>query len=92
MLRATRFDAPRFDATSSELPAVRLAPVIVGGVTLVKVDATLYPIAKGDLLVTSSTLGYAMKMNGFIPGTVIGKALEALEGGTGIIRVLVMLR
>jgi hypothetical protein len=26
------------------------------------------------------------------PGTVIGKALESLENGTGLIKVLVMLR
>jgi hypothetical protein len=33
-----------------------------------------------------------MKMQNFVPGTVIGKALESLETGTGIIKVLVMLR
>lgn len=72
----------------------------MGGITQVKADATLYPIAKGDLLVTSSSLGYAMKaqprvVDGvpiYISGTVIGKALESLEAGTGTIKVLVMLR
>jgi hypothetical protein len=27
-----------------------------------------------------------------VPGTIVGKALEALESGTGTIKVLVMLR
>jgi hypothetical protein len=75
-------------------------PVVVGGITLVKADATLTPITKGDLLVTSPTLGHAMKaqptlVNGFPmyqSGTIIGKALEPLDSGTGLIRVLVMLR
>ena len=76
------------------------SPVVVGGISLVKADATRAPIAKGDLLVTSPTPGHAMKaqpamVNGFPmyqSGTVIGKALETLEGGTGLIKVLVMLR
>jgi hypothetical protein len=70
------------------------------GTTLVKADAITAPIAKGDLLVTSATPGHAMKaqptlVNGFpmyLSGTVIGKALEDLSTGTGLIRVLVMLR
>jgi len=61
-------------------------------VTFVKADATLAPIAKGDLLVASGTPGHSMKMTAFIPGTVIGKALEDLPVGTGLIRALVMLR
>ncbi len=74
--------------------------VVVGGVTFVKADATLAPIAKGDLLVASGTPGHAMRaqptmVNGFPmhqSGTLIGKALEDLPAGTGMIRVLVMLR
>ncbi len=73
---------------------------MVGGVTFVKADATLAPIAKGDLLVTSGTPGHAIKAQPKIidgepiyrNGTIIGKALEDLETGTGMIRVLVMLR
>jgi hypothetical protein len=78
---------PALQAASYELP------VVVGGVTLVKADATLAPIAKGDLLATSGNPGHAMKAQRPIePGTVVGKALEDLPAGTGLIRVLVMLR
>jgi hypothetical protein len=62
------------------------------GFTYVKADATITPIAVGDLLVTSPNPGHAMKMAAFEPGTVLGKALESLEVGTGMIKVLVMLR
>jgi hypothetical protein len=47
----------------------------------------------GDLLVASATPGHAMKAGPNAPtGTVIGKALEPLESGTGIVKMLVMLR
>ena len=47
----------------------------------------------GDLLVTSATPGHAMKAGPNAPtGTVIGKALEPLESGTGMVKMLVMLR
>ena len=76
------------------------APVAAGGFAYVKADATLAPIAKGDLLVTSPTPGHAMKaqptmVNGFPmyqSGTVLGKALEPLDSGTGLIKVIVLLR
>jgi len=52
------------------------------------------PIQIGDLLVSSSTPGVAMR--GFdaeaCVGTVVGKAMEPLENGEGIIVVQVMLR
>ncbi len=52
------------------------------------------PINRGDLLVTSSKPGYAMKGDaGKIQiGTVLGKALEPLEKGEGKITVLVTLQ
>ena len=46
----------------------------------------------GDLLVTSPTPGHAMAQQARLPGTAFGKALEPLEKGTGMIKVLVMLR
>ena len=66
----------------------------------VRVDATAEPIRAGDLLVTSSKPGIAMKSLpihvGEIamhrPGTIIGKALEPLEGGEGQILVLLSLQ
>jgi hypothetical protein len=66
----------------------------------VHVDATTAPIRVGDLLVTSSKQGTAMKsmpieMQGrkfHQPGTIIGKALEPLEKGEGEILVLLSLQ
>ena len=70
------------------------APMVVSGVvSLCNVDATTGAIAMGDLLVASATPGHAMRSQGSpVPGTVIAKALEPLEGGTGTIRVLVLSR
>lgn len=68
-------------------------PVFQYGTSWVRVDAQYGPIARGDLLTTSTTPGHAMRAPRPIePGTVIGKALEPLESGTGLIKVLVMLR
>lgn len=52
------------------------------------------PIKIGDLLVTSSKAGYAMKgdSNKIKVGTVLGKAMEPLEKGEGKITVLVTLQ
>jgi hypothetical protein len=66
----------------------------------IKVDATRAPIAIGDLLVTSDVPGTAMKSEPIDvsgvkihrPGTVIGKALQALPGGKGEILVLLSLQ
>ncbi len=68
-------------------------PLAVVGVVPVKASAENGPIQPGDLLVASSTPGHAMKA-GSSPsvGTVIGKALESLESGTGVIQILVMLQ
>lgn len=70
------------------------------GRVLVRVDATAAPIRIGDLLVSSDKPGLAMKsrpidVGGVAihrPGTVIGKALEPLEGGVGEILVLLSLQ
>jgi hypothetical protein len=73
--------------------SLEFAPVAAGGVVLCKADATLTPIAANDLLVASPIPGHAMKAPRPVePGTVIGKALEPLASGTGMIKVLVMLR
>jgi hypothetical protein len=59
----------------------------------VKVSAENGAIHPGDLLVASSTPGYAMRAPANpAPGTVIGKALGKLDSGTGLIDMLVMLR
>jgi len=70
----------------------RDAAVAFSGVALCKVDADLGAIRAGDLLVASSTPGHAMRSDNPRPGTILGKALESLEAGTGLISVLVILR
>ncbi|HEX8354947.1 MAG TPA: hypothetical protein VF611_18715, partial [Pyrinomonadaceae bacterium] len=74
--------------------------VATTGRVKVKVDATRGAIRVGDLLVTSGAAGVAMKSEpldlGGVPihrpGTIIGKALESLEKGTGEILVLLSLQ
>ena len=66
----------------------------------VKADASYAPIEIGDLLTTSPTHGHAMKaqpvqISGielYRPGTLIGKAMEPLASGTGMIEVFVTLQ
>ena len=74
--------------------------VATTGRVRVKVDATSHPIKIGDLLVTSDTPGYAMYSEpvdfGGVkihrPGTIVGKALEAMPKGKGEILVLLSLQ
>ncbi|HEV7893447.1 MAG TPA: hypothetical protein VGP08_22725 [Pyrinomonadaceae bacterium] len=76
------------------------ALVATTGRVKVLVDATRAPIRAGDLLVTSDVAGVAMKsvpvsfggVSMHRPGTIIGKALEALDNGTGEILVLLSLQ
>jgi hypothetical protein len=76
------------------------ALVATTGRVKVKVDATRAPIQIGDLIVTSDVAGTAMKSEPIqlgsrqihTPGTIIGKALEPLEKGTGEILVLLSLQ
>jgi len=68
-------------------------PLAIMGVVPVKASAENGPIRPGDLLVVSATPGHAMKAGPNPPqGTVIGKALEGLEEGTGVIQMLVVLQ
>lgn len=91
----------------SEQPGIALGEsgadkvlVATTGRVLVKVDATNGPIHIGDLLVTSDIPGAAMKSEPFkvggrlihTPGTLIGKALEPLQKGSGKILVLLSLQ
>ncbi len=66
-------------------------PVAIMGIVPCKVSAENGPIRPGDLLVTSSTAGHAMRDGNPKTGTVVGKALDTLEGGVGVIPVLVAL-
>jgi hypothetical protein len=69
-------------------------PLAVVGIVPCKVTTENGPIARGDLLVTSSRPGYAMKGTDRrrMLGAVVGKALEPLATKTGIIEVLVTLQ
>jgi hypothetical protein len=68
--------------------------VAVLGIVPCKVSAENGPIRPGDLLVTSATPGHAMRgdRQSALPGTILGKALESLETGTGVIQILVTLQ
>jgi thiamine monophosphate kinase len=69
-------------------------PMAMIGVVPTKVTAEGGAIKPGDLLVTSSKRGYAMKGTDHtqMMGAIIGKALGHLDSGTGVMEVLVSLQ
>jgi hypothetical protein len=69
-------------------------PMAMVGIVPTKVSAEGGPIKRGDLLVTSSTEGYAMKGTdrSQLAGAIVGKAMGNLTSGTGVIEVLVSLQ
>ena len=69
-------------------------PLAVVGIVPCNVTATNGAIHEGDLLVSSSLPGYAMKGTdrSRMLGAVIGKAMEPLASGSGTIQVLVTLQ
>jgi hypothetical protein len=69
-------------------------PVALMGKVAVKADASYGPIEVGDLLTTSPTSGHAMRATDPVRafGAVIGKALQPLPAGRGMLRILVALR
>jgi hypothetical protein len=81
-------------------PSDSKAMVAQSGRVRVKADARYGAIKIGDLLVTSPTPGYAMRSRPMKvgaqamhrPGTLLGKALEALPNGRGEILVLLTLQ
>jgi hypothetical protein len=66
-------------------------PVCLLGSVLCKVDANYEAINIGDCLVTSSTVGHARKANPDLikDAQLIGKALESLPSGVGMIKIWV---
>jgi hypothetical protein len=66
--------------------------VAMMGVVSVKASSANGRIHRGDLLTSADLNGYAMKASEFKPGTIIGKALEDLNGSSGQIKVLVNLQ
>jgi hypothetical protein len=73
---------------------VNRLPLALTGKVYCKVDADCGAVEVGDLLTTSSTYGYAMKVNDHVRsiGAIIGKALRPLEAGCGLIPILVALQ
>jgi hypothetical protein len=65
---------------------------LAGSIVPCRVDATLGAIHAGDLLTSSPSPGFAMRATDATPGTILGKALQSIDRGTGTIRVLVMSR
>jgi hypothetical protein len=69
-------------------------PLALVGRVYCKADAEYGPIDIGDLLTTSPTVGHAMQAadpaKAF--GAVIGKALQPLRSGQGLVRILVALQ
>jgi hypothetical protein len=70
------------------------SPIALMGKVCCKVSTEAGPIEIGDLLTTAATPGHAMKVSdparGF--GAVIGKALQPLREGCGLITILVGLQ
>jgi hypothetical protein len=75
-------------------------PVAIAGIVPLKASVENGAILPGDLLTSSSVASHAMKaspvtINGitlYRPGTILGKSLEPLEEGRGVILVLVTLQ
>ncbi len=62
-------------------------PIVISGITLVKVSGEKEAIKKGDYLTSSNQPGVAQKA--VYPGFVIGKSLEDFEGKEGLIKVFI---
>lgn len=69
-------------------------PMAMVGIVPTKVTTENGPIHRGDLLVSSSLPGYAMKGTdrSRLIGAVLGKAMGSLDSGSGVIEVLVTLQ
>ncbi|MBK7353402.1 MAG: hypothetical protein IPI97_01265 [Nitrosomonas sp.] len=69
-------------------------PIALLGKVYCKVDAQFGAIEVGDLLTTSNTLGHAMKAthSEMASGSILGKALQSLKEGQGMIPILVALQ
>src|SRR5262249_47560639 len=72
----------------------RRKPISPGGQVFCKGDARYWAGEVGDLLTSSDSPGYAMKISDPISafGVVIGKALRPLAAGQGLIPILIALQ
>jgi len=69
-------------------------PIGLVGKVYCRVDAEHGPINVGDLVTTSTTVGHAMKADDPTRalGALIGKALQSLKNGRGLIPILIALK
>lgn len=89
--------ANRVAGVISENPTIYMGvnkqkvPLALAGIVKCKVSAENGKITKGDLLVTASLPGHAMRAmpHEVSPGMIIGKAMETLTEDTGKILILV---
>ena len=95
--RSDRAYDPRIAGVISTDPKVYLGPgegkqpLALSGVVPCKASAENGPIEPGDVLVSASAPGHAMRASAdrIEPGMVVGKALDSLESGQGKINILV---
>jgi hypothetical protein len=66
--------------------------VAMAGVVPVNACAENGAIVPGDLLTSGSTLGHAMRSDRYLPGTIVGKAMQRLDQGCAQIQMLVSLQ
>ena len=75
-------------------PSGDRVPLALTGRAYCRVDANYGPVAVGDLLTTSPTVGHAMRAEdprrAF--GATIGKALRPLRADTGLVPILIALQ
>lgn len=73
---------------------VGTAPVAMNGRVWVRCDARMTPVRVGDLLTSSALRGHACVASdrSSRDGAILGKAMSALDEGTGMVLVLVTLR
>lgn len=92
-----KFDA-KVAGVISESPKICMGSIVTGskplalaGIVKCNVNTENGPIKRGDILVTSSQPGYAMRADEgqILPGMVVGSALDALEQGKGKIYILI---
>lgn len=76
------------------VPRDKEVPMAMVGIVPTKVSTENGPVHAGDLLVSSSTPGYAMKGTNRkkLTGAVLGKAMGSMESGKGVIQALISLQ
>ena len=69
-------------------------PVAMIGIVPAKASAENGPIQRGDLLVSASTPGHVMRATDrqLFTGAIVGKAMQSLDIGTGVIEIAVTLQ